>query len=162
MGIVEVAVGSLIVSSIFAGASYMEQKEAHKDQVRAAEAQQRGIDARNRMAAAEQARKRRNEMRQARIARAQVTADVAAGGGSVAAGTQGSSMQGAQASVTQQLGANLSFLDSQQGLAEYAAAQSKEAFKHRVAAEGHMTTASGYSAASRVFSSASNLASKYG
>ncbi len=157
----EVAIAGLVVSSIFAGASYMEQREAHKSQVRAAESQQRAIDARNRMAAAENARKRRNEMRQARMARAEVTADIAAGGGAVQEGGS-STMRGAGASIAQQLGANLSFLDSQEGLSQYAAAQQKDAFKHRVQAEGHLTRASDYSAAGRVFGSASNLANKYG
>lgn len=137
-------VGFFAVSAILAVASYNEQKKAAK-------AQQRAQKAKERMAAAQNAREKRKQLREARRQREMIAAEQASEGTGAAA-VPGSSSQAAGATVQQELGANLSFLDTMTGLNQYASEQEIYASKKKTAATGYQT------ASDLVFSYGKNFA----
>jgi len=99
-----VTVGTAISAAATIG-SISAQRRSASAQRRARATQQRLADVRN-------LRERREGVRKARVARAQQVASGVQSGADLGS----SAVQGAQSSVTSQIGANLSFLDQQAGL----------------------------------------------
>lgn len=106
---------ALIVAGVATASSIDQQKRAARASKRAQRAQQVQADLQT-------ARERRNQIRQARIQRAQLEAQA------LAQGTTGaSSVVGAAGSVQSQLGSNIGFLNQQQQLSQFASAQNQRA-----------------------------------
>lgn len=98
------------------GASLHSANKAQKQQAKAADSQRTAQRAQQRQAELRQARSRRQAVREARLARsAAIQAGVSSG-----AGVESSRAQSSAGSVTAQGAANVSFLDTQQGLADVA------------------------------------------
>lgn len=135
---VAVALGALAVAG--AAASYSQQRKSAKAQARAQKAQQKQADIAN-------ARERRTAVRNARVARASVENQ----GAMTGIGTS-STVAGSQASISQQLGENVSFLDQMAALSEEASVANQQA-------ANYATRASGYS---QVGNLAMNMMGHYG
>lgn len=121
------AITSAVIVGVTAVASYTQQRKAAKAQARANRAEQRRADIAN-------ARERRSAVRNARVARASIESQGALSGlyGS-------SSVAAAQANVTSDTSANLSFLDQNIALSE-------EASRANQQAADYMSRAAGYEA----------------
>lgn len=121
--VTSIVLGTLAVAG--AAASYTQQRKAAKSQARAQRAQQRQADIAN-------ARERRNAVRAARVARASVENQGAMTGIGVS-----STVAASQASISQQLGENVSFLDRMQALSEEASVANQQAANYASRASGY-------------------------
>lgn len=111
------AITAGVITAVAAVGSAVSQRNAARAQVRSQRIEQRRADIAN-------ARERRATVRNARVARAQIEAQASLTGQSGS-----STVAGATASVQQQLGSNISFLDQNQQLSSQATAANISAAK---------------------------------